>query len=136
MHRLARHVAGAIKRQIFAAETGADRAVFQHRHIGERLHDLMGAGETVAGDAVRRLAGDVDAAKYDLPGIRLEHAVDQIEQRRLAGAVRPDEAENFALFDGEAQIVHGLQPAEAPADAVEFEDRRHSSTRLVRGKRL
>ncbi len=97
MHRLARHLAGAMQRQILAAETGADRAVFQHRHIGERLHDLVGAGEPVAGDDERFFAGDVDAVEHDLAGIRREHAVDQIEQRRFAGAVRPDQTEDFAL---------------------------------------
>src|SRR6185312_984982 len=55
--RLARRFASAGERQVVAAEAGADRAVFQHRHIGERLHDLMGAGKAVAGDAVGPLAG-------------------------------------------------------------------------------
>ena len=136
MHRLARHVAGAVQRQILAAETGADRAVFQHRHIGERLHDLMGAREPVAGDDKGPFAGDVDAVEHDLAGIRRKHAVDQIEQRRFAGAVRPDQAEDFARLQDEAQIVHRLQAAEALADAVELEQRRHSSTRFNRGKRL
>ena len=125
-----------MQRQILAAEAGADRAVFQHRHIGQRLHDLVGAGEPVAGDNERLFAGDVDAVENDLAGIRREHAVDQIEQRRFAGAVRPDQAEDFARLDDEAQIVYGLQAAEALADAVEIEQRRHSSTRFSRGKRL
>ena len=96
MHRLARRLAGASQRQILAAETGADRAVLQHRHIGQRLHDLMRAREPVAGDDEGLCAGDVDAVEHDRAGIRREHAVDQVEQRRFAGAVRPDQAEDFA----------------------------------------
>ena len=96
----------------------------------------MGAGEAVARDRIGLCAGDVGAAEHDASGIRREHAVDQIEQRRLAGAVRPDQAENFALAHDETQVVHGLQAAEALADVIELEERRHSSTFWVRGKRL
>ena len=52
-HRLARRLAGAMQRQVLAAETGADRAVVEHRHVGERLHDLVRAGEPGARDACR-----------------------------------------------------------------------------------
>ena len=54
----------------------------------------------------------------------------------FAGAVRPDQPKNFALAHGEAQAVHGKEPAEASGNAVEFEERRHSSTFCRRGKRL
>jgi hypothetical protein len=80
----------------------------------------MRARETVPGDEVRRLAGDVDAVENNLAGIGREHAVDQIEQRRFAGAVRPDQAENFARLDDEAQILHRLQAAEVLADTIEL----------------
>jgi hypothetical protein len=112
--RLARHRVRTVQWQVLAAETGAHGAILQHRHVSERLHDLMRAGEAVAGNDKWFLTGDVDAVEDDPPGIRREHAIDQVEQRRLAGAVRP----------------------EAPADVVEFEERRHSSTRWVLGKRL
>src|SRR4029077_2293229 len=98
--------------------------------------DLMGGGEPAARDQERLFAGDVRAAKRDRSGLRRVDAVDQIEQRRLAGAVRPDQAQNFSLAEHEAEIVHGLQAAEALADVVELKDRRHSSTFWVRGKRL
>jgi hypothetical protein len=48
----------------------------------------------------------------------------------------PDEAEDLALVHGETQVVHGLQAAEALADVIQREERRHSSTFWVRGKRL
>src|SRR6202030_2373704 len=132
----ARRLGRAMERQGFAAETGADGAVLQDRHIGERLYDLMGAGDAVARHHERPLAGDVDAVKGDAAGIRREHTVDEIEQGRLAGAVRPDQSKDFALAHCEAEIMYGEQPAETLADAVEFEERGHSSTFCRRGKRL
>ena len=52
---LARHRAGARERQILAPEAGADRAILEHGQVGERLHDLVRARETVPRDAIRRL---------------------------------------------------------------------------------
>ena len=43
--------------------------------------------------------GDVAAVEADLAGIGREAAGDQVEQRRLAGAVRPDDAERLARRD-------------------------------------
>ena len=50
--RLARRLARLRERQVLAAEAGADGAVLQHRHVHERLHDLMRAREAETGDAV------------------------------------------------------------------------------------
>src|SRR6516164_90266 len=61
--------AGAMERQVLAAETGADGAVVQDRHIGERLHDLMGAGDAVPRHHERSLAGDVGAVKDNAFGV-------------------------------------------------------------------
>ena len=72
-----------------------------------------------ARDAIGRHAGDVDAAKHDTAGIRREDAVDEIEQRRLAGAVRADEAEDLVFGDGEAQILHRGETAEALAQVLD-----------------
>ena len=127
--------AGARKRQMLAAEAGADRAVLEHGEVGKRLHDLVGAGEAGSRHAVRRMAGDVGAVKNHPPGIRREDAVDQVEHGRFSGAVRPDEAEDLTLADGEAQIAHRLEPAEAHVQAVDLEKRAHSNTCFIRGQR-
>ena len=48
----ARDLARLVERQVFAAETGADRAIVEHREPGERLDDLMRAREPVARDPI------------------------------------------------------------------------------------
>src|SRR6185437_12240279 len=100
------------QRQILAAETCADYAILTHRHAGKWLHDLMRASEPRTGHIIRRHAGDIGAAEHDAPGVRLEHTVDEIEQRRFAGAIWADQAENFVLGDGEAQVMHRGEAAE------------------------
>src|SRR5262249_45349493 len=78
----------------------------------------------------------IDAAEPDPSQLWCEDAIDQIEERRLAGTVRPDEAENFAALDGEAQLAHRLHAAETLADLIHLQKSRHSSTRCVRANRL
>ena len=95
----------------------------------------MRAGDTVAGDAVRRLAGDVLSLECDAAAIGRIDAVDAIEHGRLAGAVGADEAKDLAVVHGEVQAAHGLHAAKALADADNFEQGRHSSSLRIRGQR-
>ena len=75
----------------------------------------------------RRQARDVPAAEADAAAVEREIAGDQVEQRRLAGAVRPDDAERLALVDVERDRVGDLEGAEALRQAFEFEDRHATS---------
>jgi len=133
--RVARRRARPGQRRIFPAEAGAHPAIFQYGQLGERLDDLMGPRDALPRDTVRRLAGDVDAAKSDMTAVGGEYSVDQVEDGRLAGAVRSNEAEDLALADCKAQLIDGPQPAEPLAQVLDLEQRRHSSTALVRGQR-
>jgi hypothetical protein len=74
---------------------------------------------------VRRLAGDVSAPQHDPAAGRLDYPGDEIDGSGLAGAVRADEAEDFASFYIEAEIGDGLQAAEALAQMLDEEDAGH-----------
>src|SRR6185437_14275982 len=108
----ARNLARLVKRKVFAAETRADRAIVEHRKTDERLNDLMCARNAVTCDAIRRLAGDVLAFKYDSAGIGPIDAIDEIEHGRFSGTVWPNQAQDFTVAHLEVQILHGLQAAE------------------------
>ena len=71
---------------------------------------------------------DVAPSSRMAPRIGPERAGDQVEQRRLAGAVRADDAERVALGDGEIDAVRDLDRAEGSAEALELED--HVSDQL------
>ena len=70
-----------------------------------------------------RAAGDVLAEHLDRAGRGREVARDEIEERRLPGAVRAEDRTALAVRDVEIDVAHGLNTAEAPADPPQAEDR-------------
>src|SRR5262245_2991356 len=61
----------------------------------QRVH-LIRPGEAQPGAALRREAGDVLAEEHDLARRRPQLAADEVEERRLARAVGPDQREALA----------------------------------------
>src|SRR5262249_57039807 len=62
----------------------------------------------------------------DAPGIGRNRAAGDAEQRGLAGAVRPDDAERLALGEREVERARDHHGAEALGDFFEGEDGRHA----------
>src|SRR5262249_49471769 len=73
----------------------------------------------VAGDGDAAAVGDVEAAQ-------------QLEQRRLAGAVRAEQRDELAAADGEAQAVERAQRAERLAELGDLQHQPPTSWRKVR----
>ena len=69
-------------------------------------------------------ARDVGAEQRDVALSRRQLAADHIEQRRLAGAVRPDERVTGARLDRQADVVHCLEAAKMFREMLEYECRR------------
>ena len=72
---------------------------------GERREQagvLEAADELALGPLLGREVGDVDAVEADDALVGRLVAADDVEDRRLAGAVRADEAEHLALAQVEA----------------------------------
>ena len=63
-------------------------------------------------DGARRQAVDALAAEQHGAGVGRELAVDEVEARRLAGAVRADQRDQLAGGDGERHVAHGVDAAE------------------------
>jgi hypothetical protein len=63
---------------------------------------------------------DARALDQDLPRVLLVEAGDRAEKRGLAAAGRPEEREELARPDGEADVVEDLQPRIALADVLEI----------------
>ena len=51
-----------------------------------------------------------------------KETADEIEERRLAGAVRPDDGAQFPFLHGKRDAAHRHQAAEAFADVVDFKN--------------
>jgi hypothetical protein len=62
----------------------------------------------------------VDRPRNEIvPALGLSQSRDQVQQRGLAGTVRPDQADQLAFADRESHVAHGRQPAEI-TDAFPF----------------
>ena len=113
------------------AGMGADPDVVEHRKIGEQSDVLEGAADADFGDPVRRPRQDALALHQDVAGARLVEPAQAVEERGLAGAVRPDQAEDLALFHVERYAVQRNDAAEHDADVANREQRRGVPARAV-----
>ena len=83
-----------------------------------------------ARDAMRRPARDVDAVERDRSGIgarSMPH--DQRHDGRFAGAVRADQADDFAGAQIEAHVLDGDEAAEALAEFADLQTDRAGHSR-------
>ena len=104
---------------------GAQHHVVHHRHPAQRLGELEGADHAGLRDPGRRgpvEGGTVEAPVRRLPGRRAVEPGDQVEERRLAGAVGSDQRGDDAALHLEVLDVDGGDAAEVPGDVVDPED--------------
>src|SRR6185437_9519689 len=81
--------------------------VLEHRQLRKDIGELERAAKSHAAYPVRRDARDVASVDEDGAGGRLQVAGDQVEQRRLAGAVRADYLVYLSGRHREIDIRHG-----------------------------
>ena len=86
--------------------------VLEHRHAVERPRDLETAGDALARALVGREAGNLLALELDRAAVVAQRARDAVDERRLARAVRPDQAEALARGDGDAHLGQRGEAAE------------------------
>ena len=79
--------------------------VLAHGHVEEEAQRLERARDPAARDLVRLEALDARAGEDDVAAGRHVDARDEVEQRRLAGAVRADHADDLALVDVQVELV-------------------------------
>src|SRR6185437_16229189 len=91
---------GAVVLAAAEAEEGADRDILQHGEPGKRLHHLECPADAEMGAPERLQVVDALALEQHVARIGRERAADQADERRLAGAVGSDEAEDLAALDG------------------------------------
>ena len=95
--------------------------VLAHAHVEEQPQRLERAGDPALRDLVRLESLDALAGEHDVSVGRLVDAGDQVEERRLPGAVRADHADDLALVDVEVEIVDDREAAERHRDAAQLE---------------
>src|SRR5262249_47391591 len=92
--------------------------VVERRHPPEQRDILEGAGNALRG----RIVWAHPPAGFALPGgragLRLVEAVDDVQHRCLAGAVRPDYRKDLASPDLDADLIERGDPAKGEGDPV------------------
>ena len=119
---------------LLGARVHADQHVLEHAHLVEAALVLEGARDAERGDPVRRQPGQLvlSVGEQDLAPGRWMQAGDGVEKGGLAGAVRPDQAENLALGHGQVDVAKGLQTAKALRQSAGLEQG-HGAARAVGG---
>ncbi len=89
------------------------RTFCAHRHGAEQAEILEGAADAERGDAVARRLEQRAPLEADRAAVEAIEPGQAVEQRRLAGAVGPDQAEDLAGRDVERDAVERDDAAEA-----------------------
>ena len=92
---------GRRRRRTRSAMSRCSRTV----RVGEQLDALERAPDAAPGPLVHGEPGDVVAVELDGAAVAAEHPEQAVEERRLAGAVRADEADPLALVDVDVDAV-------------------------------
>ena len=87
----------------------------------EQLDVLKRSSDSKRRDLVWPQSGNVLTFKNDLPRCRLVEPRDQVKDRGLTCAVRPDDGEHLARLDGEADAIDRSDAAELYREIGNFE---------------
>ena len=104
------------------------------RHAAENRRLLRQIAEAEDRPAVHRQLGDVLAVEEDPAAVGLHQAHHRIEAGGLAGAVRPEQADDFAAMDVERDVVKDRAAVVGLGDRADFEPAARL-LRLARGPR-
>ena len=99
-------------------EEAAHLQVLAHRQRLEHVLRLRHEPDAALDELVGRLAGDVVAVEADDAGAHGDEAEHGLEERRLAGAVGADDADELARGDGEVAAVEDVDLGHVAGDEV------------------
>ena len=103
------------------AHVHADEDVLERGHVLEEPDVLERAADAPLRERVRRFSRHLGAIEDDAAGGRLVDAREHVEERRLAGSVRPDKADDRTLRHGEVDVVDGDEASELLAQTERLE---------------
>src|SRR6185503_944751 len=98
--------------------------VVEHAHPAEEGDVLEGPRDAELGHVGRRQPRAVAPVEDDAALVGMVEAADNVQQRRLAGAVGPDDREDLPPAYLQADLAQRQQRAEADADRLDREQRR------------
>ena len=115
----------AAKQEVAGIIAHPEQQVVDDGQRAERAGVLPGTGNARAGAFRHPQAVDPPAFHGDAAGILPHYAGDQVEQGRLAGTVRADQADDFARVQTEGDVVGDGDTAEALAQTGNVQNGTH-----------
>jgi hypothetical protein len=117
---------GELRQGVVAApRVHADDHVFERGQIFEEPDVLKRARDAQRSNPMRRQTSEFVRLKPCVPGLHRHVTRDEVDQRRLAGAVGPDEAVDGSLLHLQRHPVDGVNPAEVPLDVIQAKEHGH-----------
>jgi hypothetical protein len=101
---------------------GAEHHVLRDRHGAEQRQVLEGTADAERGNAVPRRLQQRATVEQDRTLVARINATQNIEQRRLAGTVRSDEAQDLAAPNVEGNALQCHDAAETHRDTLNAEN--------------
>ena len=101
-----------------------EQHVLEDRHRAEEPDVLEGPADPERGASIRGKVADLAAAEANVPGVGAERARHEVEEGRLAGAVRSDDRVDPAGLDREIELREHDELPEASGEPVNREQRR------------
>ena len=115
---------------IFRKRFKRDEHVFLERHLPEDAEVLKHPPETLLRTDRRGNFGNIFAAEDDGARCRLQKTRNNVEERRLARSVRPDETDHLPFLHIKRDPVQDLVLLNSKGNTVEFQ-KRHSVNNLA-----
>ena len=103
---------------------GAQHHVLVHGQAGAESDTLERAGDAQLGQVVRVMPAEPASPVGQAAAPRVDEPADDVEQGRLAGAVRPDDAHHLATADPHRHLVERQEATETDTDLVDDQDGR------------
>ena len=112
---------------------GGQHRIVARGHLRKQRRELKRARQAALADLVRGAPGYVVAGKAHTARRRLDDAGDEVEQRRLAGAVGSDDGAHLAVGNLHADVVHGNERAVTLRQTVDLEQWARGCTGIAAG---
>src|SRR5262245_6338620 len=122
------HVEGVLEDVPLHPEVAPGHEVVEHAHAAEQRDVLEGPLDALHRGLVRVDLAAPAALERDGSALRVVHAVDDVQHRGLARAVRPDDGAHLVLTHIERHALQRDHAAEGERDVLDFENRRTGTT--------
>src|SRR3954466_5125504 len=117
----------ALPQRHVLVDVKAREHVLEQGELLEEADFLEGAGDAEPRALIRRQPDQVGLSEGERARVGLIDAGEEVQQRRLASAVRTDQPEDRPRKDVQGDVVQCAHPAEALIQLFCFEERRHAN---------